>query len=363
MRGLRSCHLGTKVPICGHLYRPAEHSCAQIHKRSGLSPCRVPDWAPSRKSATVSRVSATDVRGVTRASAFQVWGPLVALWLVWGATYLGIAVSGRSMPPLMGNGLRFLAAAGILAVVLLATKGPRVFAITWAQFRATATMGVALLGVGIGTLSLAERYLPSGIAALIVAVMPLWVIVFRLRAGERPPALTIAGVAVGMTGLVLMLLPGGTRPVAGSDTDVVIWSIAVICSSFCWALFSWRSSRYTLPENPLVTTTLEMAVAGAFLSVVGLLRGERWDVSAVQAQSWWAWAFLVAASIAGYSAYTWLLGHAPLSLVATYAYVNPVVAVLLGWLIIREPITSDVVVGLTIVVGGVVLVASGERRQ
>ena len=115
-------------------------------------------------------------------------------------------------------------------------------------------MGVALLGVGIGTLSLAERYVPSGVAALLVAVMPLWIIVFRMRAGERPATLTLIGVATGMTGLVLMLLPGGTQPVSGGDADVVLWSLAIMCSSFCWAFFSWRSARYPLPANPLVTT-------------------------------------------------------------------------------------------------------------
>jgi drug/metabolite transporter (DMT)-like permease len=224
-------------------------------------------------------------------------------------------------------------------------------------------MGVALLGVGIGTLSLAERYLPSGIAALLVAVMPLWIILFRFRAGERPSALTLIGVTVGMTGLVLMLLPGGTHPVSGNDGDVVRWSLAIMCSSFCWAFFSWRSSRYELPSNTLVTTTLEMAFAAVALMTVGLLRGERLDTSHIDPTAWWALGYLVIASIAGYTAYTWLLGNAPMSLVSTYAYVNPVVAVLLGWLVLREPITTDVLLGLTVVVGGVMLVVTGERRR
>jgi drug/metabolite transporter (DMT)-like permease len=236
-------------------------------------------------SATVAPVTATDIRGVTRASTLQVWGPLVALWLLWGSTYLAIAVMGRSLPPLTSNGLRFAAAAIVLALVLVATRGPRVLAITPAQLRSTAIMGVMLLGVGIGTVSLAEHYLPSGIAALLVSVMPLWIIVFRLRAGERPSALTLGGVAIGMTGLVLMLLPGGTHPVSGGDTDVVMWSMAIMCSSFCWAFFSWRSSRYDLPANTLVTTTFEMAFAALALITVGLIRGERIDVVAVNPSS------------------------------------------------------------------------------
>jgi len=308
-------------------------------------------------------VTTTDIRGVTHAPGLQVWGPLVALWLIWGSTYLGIAVVGRSLPPLTANGLRFAVAALLLGGILAVTRGARVFAITAAQLRSTAIMGVMLLGVGIGTVSLAERYLPSGVAALLVSVMPLWVIIFRFRAGERPSGLTLLGVTIGMSGLVLMLLPGGTHPVAGGDGDVVRWSLAIMGSSFCWAYFSWRSARFELPANTLVTTTLEMAFAAIALIVVGLLSGERIQVAQADPSSWWALAYLVLASIGGYTAYTWLLGNAPLSLVSTYAYVNPVVAVLLGSLILREPITTDVLLGLTVVVGGVMLVATGERRR
>ena len=307
-------------------------------------------------------MSNTDVRGVDRAPSAQVWGPLVGLWILWGSTYLGMAVLGRSLPPLIGNGLRFGIAALVLGLGVLVFKGPRSLFVTRAQFRSMAIMGVALLGVGIGTISMAERYVPSGVAALIVAVMPLWIILFRIRAGERPAALTLIGVAVGMGGLALMLLPGGTAPVAGTDHDVMIWSLAIFCSTFLWAYFSWRSARYAFPRNPLVTTTYEMVVASVALIVVGTLIGERPDVEQITASGVWAAAFLVFASVAGYTSYTWLLRNAPMSLVSTYAYVNPVVAVFLGWLVISEPITSDVLVGLVVVVGGVSLVVSGERR-
>lgn len=291
------------------------------------------------------------------------WGPLVALWLLWGSTYLGISVVGEhGMPPMLSNGLRFLIATIVLALALLVVRGPRALLITAPQLRSVAIMGVALLGVGIGTLSLAERIIPSGIAALLVAVMPLYIVMLRLRAGDRPARLTMIGVGVGFLGLALMLLPGGTTPVSGSDGDVVWWSIAVMCSSFCWAFFSWRSARYEFPSNPLVTTTYEMAFAGAALMGVGALRGERLHFEHATTGYWVALGFLVFASIAGYTAYTWLLAHAPLSLTATYAYVNPVVAVILGALIVGEAITRDVLLGLTVVVGGVALVVSGEWR-
>ncbi|MDP1878531.1 MAG: EamA family transporter [Actinomycetota bacterium] len=308
-------------------------------------------------------MTGSDVRGVTRAPSAQIWGPLVALWLIWGSTYLGISIMGRSLPPLMGNSLRFAAAGVVMAVIIGLAKGWRSLVVTRAQLRSMAIMGVMLLAVGIGTVALAERYVPSGIVALLVAVMPLWIIVFRVRAGERPAALTLAGVALGMAGLAFMVMPGGTTPIAGSDTDVVVWSLAVLASSFCWALFSWRSSRYDLPSSPLVVTAYEMLIAGAALMLAGAAAGERLHPDLVSGQAWLACAYLALASLAGYSAYMWLLGNAPLSLTSTYAYVNPVVAVFLGWLVIGEAISRDVIVGLTVVVGGVALVVTGERRR
>lgn len=308
-------------------------------------------------------MASTDVRGVTRAPTAQVWGPLVFIWILWGSTYLGTAVMVRSVPPLLGSGIRFLLATVVLAVILAVVRGPRSLRITRGQVRGTATMGIGMLGVGIGTLALAERYVPSGIAALIVAVTPLFIIVFRMRAGDRVSAFTLIGVAVGMVGLAVMLLPGGTVPIAGTDGDVVLWSAAMLVSCFCWGLFSWRASRYDLPANSFVTTLYEMLFAGIALVVVGTVVGERLSLPTITPAGWGSLAFLVAASITGLTAYAWLIQNAPLSLVATYNYVNPVVAVLLGWLVVGEAISRDVIIGLTVVLGGVVLVTVGERRR
>jgi drug/metabolite transporter (DMT)-like permease len=304
-----------------------------------------------------------DVRGVTEAPLSRILTPLITLWIVWGSTYMGIALVVQSMPPLMGAGTRFLAATAVLAIVVLVIRGPSVFRVTGAQFRGAVFMGVFILSVGIGILSLAQRYVPSSIAALIVSVMPLWIIVFRLKAGDRPSRLTLVGVGIGLLGLALMLLPGGTEPVGGaSASQVAIWSLAIAFGSFCWAFFSWRSTRYEQPRDALVTTVIEMLTASVVLTLVGLFLGERWVMSEYTSASWAGWGFLVIASAVAYSAYVWLIGNAPMSLVSTYAYVNPVIAVLLGFFILSEPITSDVILGLTIVMGGVVLVVSGERR-
>ena len=302
-----------------------------------------------------------DVRGVVRASTLQIWVPLVTLWVIWGSTYLGIALVDGSMPPLLANGFRFLTATWVLAGALLIIKGPRFLRVTWSQLAYSALMGCMLLGIAIGTLSMAERYVPSGVAALIVAVMPLWIVLLRIKSGDRPSKFTFAGVALGMTGLALMLLPGGTTPRSGTDSDVVIWSFMLLLSSMSWVYFSWRSTSFTLPANTFLTTMYELLAAGAMLLGIGALRGERINFESFTRQSWFGWGWLVVASLIGYSAYSYLIANAPLSLVSTYAYVNPVVAVLLGWFIIREPVTPDVVIGLTVVLGGVILVTSGER--
>ena len=175
-----------------------------------LTTGREAEFAPREGDGTVGAVTGTQARGGLRVSGLAVWGPLIALWLIWGSTYLGIAVLVESMPPMVGNGFRFLAAALVLGSIVALTRGPASLRVSRAELRSVSIMGVALLGVGIGTLSLAERYVPSGVAALLIAVMPLYVVLLRLRSGDRPNGLTLIGVAVGLAGLALMLLPGGT---------------------------------------------------------------------------------------------------------------------------------------------------------
>lgn len=333
------------------------------HCSREISRCTLPTSCGALSLCHSCAVAGADIRGVVQAPTSQLMGPVILLWILWGSTYLGIALVVQTMPPLLANGGRFLAAAVIMGALLVLFKGPSILKITRTQFRSTAIMGVMLLGVGIGNVALAERYVPSGIAALLVAVMPLWIIIFRVKAGDHIAKLTIAGVAIGMIGLLLMLLPGGTTPVSGTDTDVAIWSVMIAVGSFSWAFFSWRSSRYEFPKSPLTTTFYELLVAGVFLTVVGFIIGEKWEVAIISSASMYGWMFLVFASVIAYAAYVWLLENAPMSLVSTYAYVNPVVAVFLGWWIIGEKISTDVIIGVTIVVTGVIFVVSGERSK
>ena len=167
-------------------------------------------------------MSTVDVRGVVRASPLHIWVPLVTLWVVWGSTYVCISLVDDSMPPLLSNALRFFMAALILAAALAIIKGPKVFRVSLPEFAYSILMGCMLLGVGLGTIALATRFVPTGVVALLVTIVPLWIVLFRIKAGDRPSPLTIAGVVVGLTGLGLMILPGGTTPRSGTEGDVVL---------------------------------------------------------------------------------------------------------------------------------------------
>lgn len=299
----------------------------------------------------------------TTPSSLRIWLPLVCLWLLWGSTYLGVAIVVEVLPPLLSTGLRLIAGCLLLGTGLILFKGPTVLRVSRVELAYSALMGVCLLGMGLGTVSLAERFVPSGITALVVSGIPLWIVLLRLRSGDRPATLTLAGVGVGIAGLALMLLPGGTVPRTGNDSDVVWWSLAVLCGSLSWAYFSWRSARFTLPRNSLVTSTYELLSGGLFTLGIGAITGERLDLGGMTTVAWSAWMWLAVASALGFAAFSWLLVNAPLSLVSTYAYVNPAIAVLLGVVILGEALTRDVLIGLTVVLGGVILVISGERMR
>jgi drug/metabolite transporter (DMT)-like permease len=304
--------------------------------------------------------------GIAHAPATQVWTAMTIVYVVWGSTYLGIAVVVRTLPPLLAMSLRFVVAAAVLGLVLTLRRGPRALAVDRAELRGAAIVGALLLGVGMGMVTLAEQYVPSGVAALVVSIMPVWVVLLRTFTGDRPSAFTWAGVVLGFVGLVLLVRPGShIVPAAGAtDAQRVLWSMLMPLGTMCWALGSFLQPRIRTPRDPLVLSTYEMLTGALALGLVGLLRGERpSQLADGSAQSWAGWIYLVVVgSLFAYSAYVWVVGHAPLSLVATYAYVNPVVAVLVGFLVLGEPLTSGLLLGGSVIVAGVVLVVSGERR-
>jgi drug/metabolite transporter (DMT)-like permease len=291
---------------------------------------------------------------------WQVWSALGVVYVVWGSTYLAIALVVRDLPPLLSASVRFLVAAGLLAAYLLVRRGRGALRAPGSAWLRASVVGVLLLLGGNGLVTLAEqRSLPSGLAALLVAGVPFWVVLLRALSGDRPTARVLLGVLVGFAGVAVLLLPGA-RPQGVSGVAVAL----VLSSSLLWSLGSFVAARGGLPADPLLATTAEMTAGAVALGVAGLLHGERLHPSAVGAVSWGGLAYLVVAgSLAAFSAYSWLLGVAPTSQVATYAYVNPVVAVGLGALVLGEHVGLVALLGGLVTVLGVAVVVSTEGRR
>lgn len=223
-----------------------------------------------------------------------------------------------------------------------------------------------MLAVGLGTVSTAEHVVPLGVAALIVGTMPIWTALLRIVDRDRPNIRTLLGVVAGFVGLAIILQPGKTIPrVGGEHLDVTLWMIIILIGSILWSIGSFITPRLDTPKRPLVLSTFEMFAAGIVLASLGLLNGQSFDdFLDATALSWAGWSYLVVVgSVVGYTTYNWLLGNAPISLVSTYSYINPVVATILGVWIFNEPVTRNVVLGGLVVVVSVALVISAEQRM
>jgi drug/metabolite transporter (DMT)-like permease len=288
--------------------------------------------------------------------AWKTWTALGLVYVVWGSTYLAIAYVVESFPPLLAGFLRF-SVASILLLTFLLVRRPRALRASARQWLGAAGIGVLLLLLGNGAVTVAEeRGLPSGLAALLVAGVPLYVALVRAVTRDRPAGRTVAGVLIGFVGLGVLLLPG-TRPSGVSFGPAGL----VLIGSFCWSVGSVASTRISLPSDPLVTTLGEMVGGSIGFLVSGLAFGERLPTSHVSTASLLGLGYLVVfGSIVAFTAYSWLLGTAPVSTVATYAYVNPVVAVVLGAVFRGEDLTVTSVVGGLITVVAVVVVVSQE---
>lgn len=288
-----------------------------------------------------------------------VWAALGIVYVVWGSTYLGIRIVVETMPPFLSAGTRFVTAGLVLAGLLAWRKGPQVLKVTPRELASAVVIGLLLILGGNGLVVLAETSIPSGLAALLIAVVPAWVVVLRACSGERPTAGAVAGVLLGLAGLAVLTLPGLSGDVRISGV------VLVIAATLMWSVGSFSSSRIPMPANPFTASAYEMIAGGLGGLALGLVRGEQHglDLSAVSGRSWVALGYLIVfGSLIAFTAYAWLLQAAPLPLVATYAYVNPVVAVLLGALVLNEALTWPIALGGAIVVGGVCLIVSTERR-
>jgi drug/metabolite transporter (DMT)-like permease len=281
------------------------------------------------------------------------------VYVVWGSTYLAIRVVVEDLPALSSAGWRFGMAGLIMAAILAIRSGWRRLRVTRAELAGCAMMGLLLPTLGNGLVSVAEhRGAPSGIAALIVAAVPLWIIVFRRVSGDRPHRRTTLGVLLGFAGLTGLVAASGL----GGDVPIGPCLVIVVATT-CWAFGSWSTSRIRLPKDAFAMTAYEMLFGGVFLITGGLITGEDVIPHSAPLDAWLGWAYLVVfGSLVAFTSYVWLLSVAPISLVATYAYVNPVVAVFLGWLILSEPVTLAILAGGAVVVAAVAVVVAAERK-
>ena len=283
------------------------------------------------------------------------------VYVIWGSTYLGISFADETLPPLLMGGVRFLVAGTLVYAWCRATGIPNP---TWRQWKSTGFVGLCLLAGGNGTVIVVEKQVPSGVAALLVALVPLWtvVLIWLRRSGPRPTLRTLSGVALGLVGVGLLALHGGGT--GGQSVNPVAFFL--VLSSGVWAYGSLFAQRAELPASPLMATAVEMLVGGTALFVMSVVTGESGQVigHAVSLKSLLALGYLIIfGSIVAYTAYTWLLRRAAPSLVSTYAYVNPLVAVLLGWAFNHENVTIWTLISSAIIVASVVLITLPKRRR
>jgi drug/metabolite transporter (DMT)-like permease len=287
-------------------------------------------------------------------------GALGIVYVVWGSTYLAIRYAIEGFPPLLSGALRFVVAALLLLTYLVLRRGRSALRASRTQLVTAAASGILLLAGGNGLVTIAEQRVSSGLVALLIACTPLWIVVLRALLRDRPRPATALGVLVGLGGVALIFLPGGS-----GETDLAYAALCVL-AALCWSAGSLLVTLRPVPPDPLMLTTVEMFAGGLVLVVASLGRGELagFSVGAVPGKSWVALAYLVVfGSLVAFTAYVWLLRNAPVSIVATYAYVNPAVAVLLGALVAGERLTGSALAGGLVVLAAVVLVVTAESRD
>jgi drug/metabolite transporter (DMT)-like permease len=309
----------------------------------------------------------------TRDSSARPWQLLLAfaiVYIVWGSTYLAIRFAVETMPPLLMAGTRFLAAGGLLYAWHAARARRSAGTIagahgaTRAQWRSAAVTGLFLISAAYGLVTWAELTVPSGIVALVTAMTPLWMVVIPwfARREHRPPPLVLAGIAIGLVAQALLF---GLGDVDHSAIDP--WGMsAVVLAGIAWAMGSLRARDDGLPADPILGSAMQMLTGGLVLVIAGLLFGEaaHFSLERVTLRSWLAWGYLVVAgSMVAYSAYLFLLKSTSAARASTYAYVNPIVAVALGWLLAGEPIGWRTVIAMGLTLVAVVAINRGAEER
>ena len=293
----------------------------------------------------------------------KIWLALLALYIVWGSTYLGIKVAIETIPPFFHASVRFLIS-GIILVVWQRSVGQEMP--TRKQWVSAAIIGTLLLLGGNGLVSWAEQFIPSGIAALIIGSMPMFLVVAEaLRPnGVKPTWRAIVGLLIGFAGIFILV---GPAEISGSSTKLNPFGvIALLGACVTWASGSVYSKTADLPKSSLMNTGAQMLMGSVSLMIVSLLTGELhgWDITAVSSRSIYGLTYLIfVGSLVGFASYGWLLQNAPISLVATYAYVNPIVAVFLGNWIGDEPLEPRIWVAAAIIIGAVIFINTRSKPQ
>jgi drug/metabolite transporter (DMT)-like permease len=305
------------------------------------------------------------------ASPAAIWAGMLVIYIVWGSTYLGMRFAIETMPPFLMASFRFLTAGAILFVWRRLSGDP---APTRANWRSAAIIGLFLLLGGNGGVVWAEQRIPSGIAALLVGSTPLWMIIVdeiirRVAPGSRPDHarpgwLGFLGILIGFGGIILLVSPSELSGL-GEHVDL-IGALAVTLAAFLWACGSLYSRTADLPASPIMAPAMEMLVGGAALGLMGTFTGEwaRLDVVNISLRSWLGLGYLIVfGALAGYATYTWLLRNAPTTLVSTYAYVNPIVAIFIGNLLAQEPLTPRVIIAAAVILGSVGLITVKRPKK
>jgi drug/metabolite transporter (DMT)-like permease len=296
----------------------------------------------------------SEVHPTGRSRALIFWS-FAAIYIVWGSTYLGIRIIVEAVPPLFASASRFLVAGSVLWIVARARGAPAPERALWP--RAFVLGGLFFL-IGNGGISWAETRVPSGLTALLAATTPLWTVVIESAhdGWRRPPLRTIAGVLLGLAGVAILVAPG---EVLGGEHADLLGAIAISVASVGWAAGSVASHRLHLHPDPALGTAMKMLAGGVLLTVAGLAAGEwpRLLASSITPRVIAAWVYLVLfGSLLGFSAFNYLLRVTSPAKVSTSGYVNPLVAVILGWLFLSEPISERTLLAAAVIVGGVLLI-------
>jgi drug/metabolite transporter (DMT)-like permease len=296
----------------------------------------------------------------SKRSVFLLIAAFAAIYILWGSTYLAIKYVIETLPPLISAGARFLVAG---ATLFIAGRFSNDYEKpTLAQWRASFVVGTLLFLGGNGGVVMAEHHITSGLAALLVATEPFWVVLLSWLwlKGSRPDWKVALGLLIGFAGVYLLMI-GGDASHAMNGSDQLFGMVLVIASALCWATGSIYGVRAPTSKSPILASGMQMLAGGSALLLVGILRGEwrGFELTAVSLNSWLALAYLlVFGSLIAFTAYSWLLKNARPATVATYAYVNPVIAVILGWAIAGESFTWQMLLGAGVIVGSVVLITS-----